>query len=189
MIRNDGWKLVHHSGFGRQNFAGELSLELYDLHADPYEEFDVASEYPNVVERLRQEYDRWFDDVSDTRPDNYGKLRIHVGTPHESPTVLTHQDWQQTNELSWGNAEATGFWDIEVAAEDRYDILVRFHRTVSGGLVTLAVDSVTRTAMARHGTTEFLFEGVSLQAGPARLMATVDDGTLTSGAWQVEIQR
>ncbi|UCG87890.1 MAG: arylsulfatase [Gemmatimonadota bacterium] len=189
MIRDDRWKLVHHSGFGREKFEGELNLELYDLLADPYEEFDVAAEFPEVVARLRDEYDRWFDDVSSTRPDNYGKMRIHVGTHHESPTVLTHQDWQQINRFSWGSAEAIGFWDIEVTADDSYDILVRFPKAVSGGLVTLSVDSVSQTGTAPSGSSQFLFEDVPLQTGPARLMATVDDGTLTAGAWQIEIQR
>jgi arylsulfatase/arylsulfatase A len=189
MIRDDRWKLVHHSGFGRESFEGELKLELYDLLTDPYEEVDVAAEFPDVVTQLRDAYDRWFDDVSSTRPDNYGKMRIHVGTPHESPTVLTHQDWQQINRFSWGSAEAIGFWDIEVTADDRYDILVRFHESVTGGLVTLTVDSTSQTSTAPSGSREFVFEDVSLQAGPARLMATVDDGTITAGAWQLEIRR
>jgi arylsulfatase A-like enzyme len=188
MIRDDRWKLVHHSGFARENFAGDPDFELYDLLVDPYEELDIAAEFPDVVARLREEYDRWFDDVSSTRPDNYGKMRIQVGTAHESPTVLTRQDWQPTNQFSWGSAQATGFWDIEVTAGARYDILVRFPQQVSGGVVTLSVGSVSQTATVLSGAKEFVFEDVPLEARPVRITATVDNGTLTAGAWQVEIQ-
>ena len=41
---------------------------------------DVAAAHPDVVARMKAEYDAWFDDVSSTRPDNYAPPRIHIGT-------------------------------------------------------------------------------------------------------------
>ena len=61
---------------------------------DPYALTDLAAERADVVGDLMIRYNAWFDDVSSTRPDNYAPPRIHVGTPHENPTVLTRQDWR-----------------------------------------------------------------------------------------------
>ena len=99
MIRNQRWKLVHPSGFGRQSFDGAPAFELYDMEADPLESTDIAQQQPETVKDLLAAYDAWFDDVGSTRSDNYLPPRIVVGTPSESPTVLTRQDWRHG---TWG---------------------------------------------------------------------------------------
>ena len=83
MTRNQRWKLLHNSGFGRENFTGEPKFELYDMQADPLEMQDLAVKLPDRVAQLKKAYDAWFDDVGNTRPDNYAPPRIHVGTPND----------------------------------------------------------------------------------------------------------
>jgi arylsulfatase A-like enzyme len=39
------------------------SRELFDLHADPYAESDVADQYPQIVEQLHQRLLDWLDDI------------------------------------------------------------------------------------------------------------------------------
>ncbi|HLU48113.1 MAG TPA: arylsulfatase, partial [Planctomycetota bacterium] len=68
MIRDDRYKLLHASGFGRERFDGEPRFELYDLGEDPGETRDLAKDRPEIVARLKSSYDAWFDDVSTTRP-------------------------------------------------------------------------------------------------------------------------
>jgi arylsulfatase A-like enzyme len=58
-VRSQKWRLV-----------GD---ELYDISTDPYEATDVASEHPEVVERLRQAYLKWWEEtvplmVNEDRP-------------------------------------------------------------------------------------------------------------------------
>ncbi len=102
MVRNQRWKLAHPSGFGRESFDGDPVFELYDMEADPLELEDVADQEPEIVEELTAAYDTWFDEVGSTRPDNYLPPRIRIGTPHESPTILTRQDWRHTKGRPWG---------------------------------------------------------------------------------------
>ena len=45
----------------------EETFELYDMENDPLEFHDVAAERPEVVVRLRKEYEAWYDDVRGSR--------------------------------------------------------------------------------------------------------------------------
>jgi len=49
-IRTARWRLINHN-------------ILYDIQNDPYEDHDVASEHPEVVAKLRQAYDAWWEET------------------------------------------------------------------------------------------------------------------------------
>ncbi len=53
MIREGQWKLLHPSGFGREQFTGEPQFELYDVSADPEEAKNLVGERPQVVAHLK----------------------------------------------------------------------------------------------------------------------------------------
>ncbi|MDA1276674.1 MAG: arylsulfatase, partial [Verrucomicrobia bacterium] len=82
-VRNQRWKLVHPTGFGRLAPRDDVPCELYKMAVDPREEKNLAVQYPGVVAQLKDAYDIRFDDVSTTRPDNYDPPRIVVGTDCE----------------------------------------------------------------------------------------------------------
>ena len=52
----DGWRLVRNTLPTRDE---ENEFELYSHSTDPLGLDDVASEHPDVVERLAREHDRW----------------------------------------------------------------------------------------------------------------------------------
>ncbi|MCZ7644124.1 MAG: arylsulfatase [Planctomycetota bacterium] len=101
--------------------------ELYDLPADPFETRNLAADLPAETARLRARYDAWFDDVSSTRPDNYAPPRIHVGTEHESPTVLSRQDWRVHGKDGWMDRHY-GHWEVKLCAPGPYRVTVRFSK-------------------------------------------------------------
>ena len=84
--RNQRWKLLHASGFGKEGFRCAPRLELYDMQLDPLETREVSRFFPEVVKEMTVAYDRWFDDVAATRPNNYAptknRHRIDGGKPH-----------------------------------------------------------------------------------------------------------
>ena len=59
----DGWKLIHN----RQRPGGEPEYELYDHRNDPQDTTDVASENPEIVERLAGELEAWYEKVKAAR--------------------------------------------------------------------------------------------------------------------------
>ena len=66
-LHEEPWKLVHPTGFGKESFAGEPKLELYDLSKDPRQQNNLAAQRPKVFQRLKKNYEDWFADVSSSR--------------------------------------------------------------------------------------------------------------------------
>lgn len=100
--------------------------ELYDIREDPEQRRDVAAAHPEIVQDLRREYDRWWDDISGRFKDY---VWIPVGTDAENPARLTSHDIH--GQVCWDhvhvkrNQRCDGFWTIEVAREGTYEFGVR----------------------------------------------------------------
>ena len=189
------WKLLNASGFGRQGLRNNgPRFELYRLSEDPGEKNNLADEYPEVVQRLKKRYDAWFEDVSNTRPNNYAPPRIHVGTPHENPVVLTRQDWRYDRDGRGWAPDAIGYWLLNVAEPGRYDIRLRFKPAENPGKATLKIGDHSRTLPIAANAEARTFVDVPLQRGDARLDAVLtheqDNGeTRQRGVWQVDVLR
>jgi arylsulfatase/arylsulfatase A len=185
MIRDDRWKLLHASGFGRESFPGQPNFELYDVRNDPKESTNLITNHPEVFQRLKAEYDRWFDDVSSTRPDNYAPPRIHVGTPHESPTVLTRQDWRGG---TWAR-DSAGHWEIHVAKAGRYDVRLEFDANPNSEKAKLSIGDVDREVAVKGGAKSIEIRNVELPAGDSQLRAVLSRDDKSRGVYQVFVTR
>ncbi len=95
--------------------------ELYDIQADPSQRADVAEENPGVVERLGDEYERWYEAVG---PRMREYCPIAIGHESENPTRLNAMDvmgdvaWSQTQIVL--AQKTTGRWTVTVARDGRY---------------------------------------------------------------------
>lgn len=63
-IRNTYAELCRLQGRGERSIEGPARCELYDIAADPGETKDLASAHPEIVEKMKKQYDAWFDDVA-----------------------------------------------------------------------------------------------------------------------------
>ncbi len=70
--------------------------ELYDLKNDPGETTNIASKHPEIVEQMRNEYEKWFKDVSSER--NFESSYTILGSPA-----------QKNVRFSIWNRHSTGF--------------------------------------------------------------------------------
>jgi hypothetical protein len=100
--------------------------ELYDIKKGPGQETDVASMYPQIVKRLRSDYDKWWASIS---PGFEKETRIVVGNSADNPALLTCHDWITDDELTpWhqayirGGKPGTGTWYLEVDQPGRYEV-------------------------------------------------------------------
>ena len=187
MIRNSRWKLVHPSGFGRESFEGKPQVQLFDLAADPYELNNQVSTHPEIVKQLREEYDRWFKDVGSTRPNNYAPPRIHVGTKHENPVVLTRQDWRHTQGRPWAK-DSVGHWLLK-AEEGVYSAHCRFAPSPTRGKAVLLVNQVAYAVELKANATSCEFRGLRVTDGDVLLeVLLVHDGK-RRGVHQVDLKR
>jgi arylsulfatase A-like enzyme len=116
-VMTEEWRLVS-PGPGGGSEPGKL--ELFAIRKDPGQKTDVAAGNPEVVTRLRGEYERWWTIVS-KRAGEYA--RIIVGDPKENPTRLTSHDWHGAGaQAAWNHQSilkgppANGFWAVWVRA-------------------------------------------------------------------------
>jgi len=186
MIRTQEWKLVHASGFGRETFEGEPKFELYNMQTDPLEMIDVASKYPDKVQELLKSYESWFDDVGSTRPDNYAPPRIHVGTPHENPVVLTRQDWRHEKGHAWGRL-SNGHWQLYAAHSGPYQIKLYSLKEEWIGDVTLKFGGKLFKSKVNRTIRSIEFPNLSIQPGETILQAIIQTRKEVQGPYQVEV--
>jgi len=185
MIRDERWKLLHASGFGREGFQGPPKFELYDIRTDPGESNNLTDERPEVLASLKIAYEDWFEEVSSTRPDNYAPPRIQVGTAHENPTVLTRQDWRGG---TWA-PNAIGFWELHVASAGRYDVRLEFDAKATAGSAEVSIGGVVQRASLAFGATVCEFTGLDLTPGDTQLRAALIHGDQQRGVYQVVVRK
>ena len=184
-VRNAKWKLVHHSGFGKEGFNGNPRFELFDMLSDPKEKKDVAQQYPDVVNDLKTSYQNWFKDVGSTRPDNYSPPRIIIDGRKENPVTLTRQDWRRTSKQGWGNR---GYWRLRLIEPQILSFHCRLADNRPADEITLyindqPIDTITTDSSRLNGQ----FKEVRLPPGEYRVSATTEVNEKADDAYQIEI--
>ncbi len=185
------YKLVQAIRFARpEPEPAELeALELYDLISDPGEQNDLAAERTEVLKRMKESYERWFEDVSSTR--GFDAVRFAVGSDAQPDVTLTRQDWRMVTPDGWGRGDPVlGRWEVESAATGPYDATVVFGEPASaGGIATFAFRETELTANLAAGQQEVRFEGIELPEGEGAIEVRLEIGDATRGAWQVHLVR
>jgi hypothetical protein len=156
--------------------------ELYDVQKDPEQALNIGPENPQVVDRLRFQYEQWYKDVS-ARFGEY--CPIVLGSPRQNPTTLTCHDWHSHPwgilgaDLVWdqrqlvGRPQANGFWAVEIGRAGRYRFTLRERPAVvkyplHAGAARLKIGEVALTEKIQPGTTGVTFE-CNLQPGKTHL--------------------
>jgi len=177
VVMTERWRLIENTA-------------LFDMEADPAQRTDVSTAHPEVMARLREGFDSWWESVS-TRFGEYAP--IVIGAPQENPTRLGAMDlhgkpiWDQTEVLKGTPGE--GFWAIEIAQAGTYTFALRrwpaeanatLRGNVPGG-TAIAVSEATLRIGDREWTTpvgesdEAAVFQVDLEAGETRIEATLQD--------------
>ena len=95
---------------GRWRLVKRETEELYDIVRDGGQKKDVAGQHPEVVNKLHQEYEEWWDDISRDF-DRYAE--IIIGSDRENPAILYSHDAHRKNGES--------VWVIRVERDGRYE--------------------------------------------------------------------
>ena len=161
-VRNQKWKLVHPSGFGKEEMPADVPFELYDMASDQGETVNLAEARPEALKAMIQAYDEWFDNVSRTRPDNYDPPRMVIGSNQELVSSLTRQDWRVTVAEGWGVA---GVWLVHVERPATFDAEVVFSNPVGPMDVTLQIGDLEKTVALKANQTRLMIRGLSVPSG------------------------
>lgn len=105
--------------------------ELYDVNVDPGQTRNVATGYPEVVQRLTGFYDDWWEEL---KPTFSQQTSIYIGHPAENPARLTSHDWITTGSTPWNQAAVrsamtgernTGYWNVKISQPGTYQFKLR----------------------------------------------------------------
>ena len=110
--------------------------ELYDFVKDPGQTTDIAADHPEIVESMRQEYEKWWERIS-KRSDEINP--IPVGFDDKAVTLTCHDihaddnaspAWNQTQVRL--NKNPNGFWIIDVKEKGKYSVAIHRYPIESG---------------------------------------------------------
>ena len=188
MVRNQRWKLLHASGFGRESFEGVPEFELYDLSIDPLETRNVIAGHPGVFAAMRRAYDDWFDDVSRSRPDNYAPPAIYIGALEANPVQLTRQDWRHTKGQPWGR-DSHGHWIVDVRETGRYEVTIYPKGADLLGRVTVTVGSAEWSRFLEIPAESTRIQIELTQRGRTSIRASYEVQGKRMGPHQLEVRR
>ncbi len=150
-ISDSRWKLL--CQVGEAAAPTESNWRLFDLQADPGETTNVAAQHPEVVHGLRDQFVRWFSDV--TRGIEYAPVRIPVGHPNEpsveiSPSWAMWQgkhiqytfdgyDWDTID--SWKEPGERASWRLDVQTPGTYRVRLTYgcRPLDAGGMLRLRI--------------------------------------------------
>ena len=180
------YKLLRNSGFGKMQLdENPAPIQLFDIINDPGEKLDLADSLPKIAAEMSQAYEDWFEDVSNTRPDNYAKPPIVIGTPHETVTVLTKQDWTRTAGGGWGDQ---GTWLLDVSTEGEYAVVVVLQDNQASESVRLHASGNSWESDTGPDGDGAFFPSVNLKTGLTDLLVEVESEGEIKGPYQVIIQ-
>jgi len=195
-VMTDQWRLVN-------------GKELYDIKKDASQKNDIAASHPDLVQRLRSEYEKYWRIIS-RRGHEY--VPSILGHEAGNPTCLTSHDWHD-NGLGYPvfdqsqvrrAVKSNGFWAVDIARPGRYEFQLRrwpkevdtpINSVVLGGKAINAVRArlkigdieETKPVKADDKAAIFL---VNLKQGPAKLQSwLVDEDGQGRGAYYVYVKR
>jgi len=191
-VMTDRWRLIN-------------GKELYDTKTDAGQKHDVANRYPEVVRKLRKDYEQWWADTS-KRFDEY--CQIIVGSDKENPSKLTSHDWHvhgpwNQEQIRQGRKQ-NSFWAVEVAQDGEYEISLRRWPAEVDAPITAAIEGgkaiaakTARLKIADFDQTKPIAKGASavnfrtrLKAGKTRLQSwLIDENGESRGAYYVYVKR
>ncbi len=183
-VMTDRWRLV--SGG-----------ELYDIRQDPGQQQNVIDDHPQVAQELSDQYDRWWDEISqrfdETTP-------LYIGAQQQPSVQLSSHDWMTPDlrHLPWNQPQvrqrplSNGPWRIRVARAGRYAFVLRERPEVAEFPLTATEarlrigDLVDERQTVPPDATGVRFE-VRLPAGDMELQTWLIESDQTSrGAYYVQ---
>ncbi len=163
----DNWRLVN-------------GAELYDISKDPGQEKDIAKEHPDVVKELREDYEDWWDTVSERFDE---ENPIIIGNAVQSEVNLTTHDlFNQFNDTAWhqvhvrAGKRCAGHWTVDVAADGEYEFELRRWPKEEDEEMTSGLDGELGNQYHNEGGMALPIESVKIDVGGVVQEKELKDG-------------
>jgi arylsulfatase/arylsulfatase A len=182
-VRNGAYKLVQPIGIGKSFDPTNMAFELYDLSTDPFEQNNIESQYPEILNQLKTDYDNWFAEVCSA---GFDPVRTWIGSDLQNPVMLTRQDWRGGG-LFDGDL---GYFNLDIKTTGIYRITCRWSNLLKKTHpVTIKLNDRIIEKEMLYAESECRFDEVTLSEGPCRLEAWVEIDGQKCGFRFVEIEK
>ncbi|MEL6898729.1 MAG: sulfatase-like hydrolase/transferase, partial [Planctomycetota bacterium] len=119
---------------------------LYNVKDDVHQDRDIAAAHPDVVAKLRDHLNSWWDELKD---DVATPRRVIIGSEAENPMLLTACEWldvfvDQQGQVRRGVLK-NGTWHLSVARPGRYRLELRRWPRESGAKLNAALPALKVT--------------------------------------------
>ena len=183
-VMTDEWRLID-------------GKSLYQIKNDPKQKTDIAAQHPEVVQQLRGEYDKFWNDVSQ----EHNLTTYMVIGSDESPLVaLSSHDWLLDRLPPWhqkhikaGAIAEKSHWAIEVERDGEYEISLRrwpveadksindgtYGKAYSYKKARMVIGDIDETKDIPEGAKEVTFK-VTLKKGITNLAPTFISSDVTA---------
>jgi len=187
-----------HSACMNQRWRLIDGKSLYDIKADPEQKSDIAADHPEVVKKLRSDYETWW---ASLKPAIEHTVRIGLGGD-ENPMTLYSYDWLMpgVEQAAFNQTQIksgllrNGPWAVDVKAAGEYEITLHrwapyLNQAMDITQARITIGGVEQSQDLEATATKASFK-VKLEAGPAMLQTwlTRPDGK-EHGAYYVEVKR
>lgn len=114
--------------------------ELYDLASDPGQMKDVAAAQPDVLQKMRGHYEKWWSEI-EPRLDDF--TPVVIGSDRENPVCLSAADWANVYCDNMQNlregVNRNGPWNIIAEMDGEYEIALRRWPKEAGAAIAAGV--------------------------------------------------
>ena len=153
------------------------------MRTDPFETNNLVEENPEVVQRLKEGYDEWFEEVM---REDFEPVRTWIGSERENPVLLTRQDWKGGGLFDGAN----GVFDLDVKSAGKYRITCRWSKLLKETHpVTLKIGSQVLEKEILYAESQCRFDEVELEVGSCNFEAWVEIDGKKNGFRFVTIEK
>ncbi|MDA9201978.1 arylsulfatase [Flavobacteriaceae bacterium] len=171
------------------------NLELYNVEKDPSERINIANQYPEIVENLLEEYENWFDEVTEER-ETKGIQRIYLGNTIQPIVTLSRFDWGGPRVISrfdYGGPRVIednqlGFWRVKTV-KGTYKVSLDLPKLKSDGVAHLKYNYVHYKLPFNKGQKKIVFDSVKLPEGTGNFHVYLKAERLAVGPHFVHVEK
>jgi arylsulfatase A-like enzyme len=157
--------------------------ELYQLESDPGQRQDIAGQHPDVVEKLRLEYEVWWEKVS--RQFNE-EIPISIGSAHEPVTRINSHDWRgDAGDCAWNQGEiragkiCNSYVEIDIETDGLYSFELRRWPEEEGSDITAGLPGELKGWFSGGKALPIIKAAISIQNYEAVSPVTDEDQQIT----------
>jgi arylsulfatase A-like enzyme len=132
-VMKDRWRLVDRD-------------ELYDIEGDPGQNHDIAAEHPELVEELRNAYERWWELCSEQMDD---EIPISIGSEAQEAdgaVLRTHDMRNESGSVVWNQGDvrrgitSLGYWEVDVERPGSYEFELKRWPSEAGHAIRSGIE-------------------------------------------------